>query len=289
MMNWGDLSLEDLEREYSPSSCIDNLDKILCDYRKNSKRAESEASCIKNIRYGTRQDEILDVFPSIKADSPLLIFIHGGYWQQLNKDDSTFPGAALSKRNIGYAAIDYTIAPEASIDVMIAQCCQSIVWLANNAEKYGFSSQKIYLSGSSAGAHLVIMALLKLRESNLKAYASIKGIILLSGIYNLEPIVETYINKPLGLTVNTARALSPILYDLTNLPKAIICWGENETSEFKRQSQEFAKSYALAGNVIESFELSNYNHFNNVYMLEDLVISDELFSLNPKNLNTTFV
>ena len=281
MTSWRNFSLEKLEREYSPSSCVDSVDECLADYRELSRLSEKEALCVKNVSYGITENEVLDIFPSLKLDSPLLVFIHGGYWQQLSKEDSTFAGAALLERNIGYAAIDYMIAPGATIENMIEQCTRSIIWLANNAERYGCSSQKIYLSGSSAGAHLVVMALLKLK--NYEPHIMVQGIILLSGIYDLEPIINTYINQSLGLNLDRAKNLSPMSHDLSGLPPAIICWGEKETYEFKRQSKSFAKAYQKFGNEADNFELLGYNHFDNIRVLENLIVEDSRFFLNVQN------
>lgn len=264
---WEEMDLNTLEKEYSPSSCVDNFDELIDDYSKKSRSSESECIVLKNLSYGSDANDRLDLFPSESPESPLMIFIHGGYWQALSKNESTFAGSALSKMGTAFAAIDYTLAPEGTLEEMINQCKRAIIWLFDNAQKFGYSSQKIYLSGSSAGAHLATMAMIELRK---KSPETIQGCILMSGVYDVTPIVKTYINEPLKLTDASAHELSPMFHELSNLPKAIICYGQNETSEFKRQSSEFASKYAKAGSKSECFEVPDVNHFDIVHTLDSL-------------------
>jgi len=76
----------------------------------------------------------------------------------------------------------------------------------------------------------------------------------------------------LGLNEESARALSPALIDLEALPDSIICWGENETGEFKRQSVEFARAQIDAGGKCNYFEVAGRNHFDLVYELDNIRI-----------------
>ena len=264
---WEQMDISTLEKEYSPSTCVDNFDELIEYYSKKSKASETQSKVLKDLSYGHSQNDKFDFFPTNDPDSPLMIFIHGGYWQALSKNESTFAGADFNKLGIAYAALDYTIAPQGKLDEMIEQCIRGIVWLFKNAMEMGFSNKKIYLSGSSAGAHLAIMSTIKLRD---KYPDLIKGCILMSGVYDLRPIVKTYINEPLKLTNISAHELSPIFLKLSNLPETVICYGQNETSEFKRQSRDFASKYEEEGSICKCFEVSGVNHFDIVHTLSSL-------------------
>jgi arylformamidase len=277
-MMWHDMSPGELERQYSPSSCVDNFDALIAEYRDRSRKAEQVGHVIKDIRYGAAVSECLDLFPPDNSGTPLLVFIHGGYWQALSKEDSTFAGAKLAHKGIAFAAVDYTIAPQGTIEQMVNQCVNSIVWLHSNAGKYGFSANAIHIAGSSAGAHLAAMAAIKLGNSD-EIRAPVKSLTLLSGIYDLQPIVATYINEPLHLDTARARALSPMYLDVSRLPGTTLCWGSNETSEFKRQSGDFAAHCAEAGVNVNAFEMHGYNHFDIVYALEDLAIENDQLTI----------
>ncbi|MEM7294022.1 MAG: alpha/beta hydrolase [Pseudomonadota bacterium] len=197
------------------------------------------------------------------------VFIHGGYWQELSKNESTFAGARFVENGFAFAAIDYTLAPAATIDDMINQCCASIQWLYQNSEELGFDRHKIFLSGSSAGAHLASMVLLTCWSSYGLPADCIKGVALMSGIYDLRPISHTYINEPLQMDEAKAKELSPLFKDLTAMPPAIICWGEYETDEFKRQSRDFSWALQNSGNKVETFEVAAVNHFDIVHTLAE--------------------
>lgn len=264
---WKTWDKSELEKQYSPSSCVDNFVELIEEYKVLSKASEAKTKVLKNLQYGSASDELLDLFPAKVKGSPLMIFIHGGYWQALSKEDSTFAGFDFWEQGLAYAAIDYTIAPQGSMARMIEQCVESVLWLYENAEKFGFSRDEIYISGSSAGAHLASMTVLRLLETNRPV---IKGSVLISGVYDLRPLVQTYVNEPLGMTEKEAKDISPIFKDLTTMPPSIVCWGENETNEFKRQSVAFANALGQAGSGCTFFEIEQYNHFNIVKKLLSL-------------------
>lgn len=267
---WRNLDRSELERQYSPSSCVDNFDALVAAYATQSRASESCSRVLKDLRYGRQADELLDFFPAKSKEGPLHLFIHGGYWQALSKDDSTFAGADFVEHGVAYAAVDYTLAPKAKISQMVEQCRRSIQWLYQNAADLGVNSDRIFLSGSSAGAQLAAMVILSDWEAYELPGDVIKGVTLLSGIYDLRPLCHTYVNDPLQMDQSEALSLSPQFMDLSGLPPAIICWGENETEEFKRQSRDFAAALQRAGNEVESFELPGYNHFDIVHAISDV-------------------
>jgi len=272
-MIWKTFGPEELRRQYSPSTCVDNFDELVAAYTSRSKDSEASAKVIKNIQYGDHEDERLDLFPVDAPGAPLMVFIHGGYWQALSKEESTFAGAGFARQGIAFAAIDYSIAPAGTVEQMVDQCVRSLIWLYENAGQFGYSSEKIYLSGSSAGAHLATMAMIRLRQLSVDEENTIvKGSVLLSGIYDLRPLLNTYVNDPLGLSEEDACDLSPVLHDLDELPNAIVCWGENETDEFKRQSRDYAQALINAGGECEFFEIPGCNHFDIVHQLENTSI-----------------
>jgi arylformamidase len=166
------------------------------------------------------------------------------------------------------AVIDYTLAPEVSINEMIAQCCRAVAWLITQAQELGFDSNKVIVAGSSAGGHLCA-SVLQASQQNLHGLSnqSISGAVLLSGVYDLRPLVTTYVNNPLKLTEENATDLSPGLYSNQGLPPCIIAYGSNETQEFKRQSKEYHQQLLSDGVNSQCFEVAGRNHFDIVFDL----------------------
>jgi arylformamidase len=264
--------LATLEREYSPSSCVTDLKALLDQYHERSEAARAQCPGFTTLAYGDDPAERIDFFPAEEPSAPLLIFIHGGYWQELSKREASFPAVDCRRNGLAYAAINYGLAPAATMGQMIERCRMAVAALYANAQQLGFNARAIYISGSSAGAHLAAMTALASWNRYGVDPAALRGAILLSGIYELEPLVRTYINKPLGLTVESARRYSPISrLDRAGaaLPPMLVTYGEHETSEFKRQSAQFVTALRRHSIDAELMEIDGRNHFDIAFDLVD--------------------
>jgi len=263
------------ERAYSPSSCIGgDYRPFVAAYveRSTAARAQGVAQGLArlDLACGAAPSQRLDLFvpPTSAAGEapPLLVFIHGGYWQELSKNESVFAASDALAAGVAFAALDYTLAPAASVASIVEECRQAITWLHARAAEFGFDAARIAVAGSSAGAHLAAMCALP----GTAAAPFVRAAALVSGIYALEPLVGTSINDALGLDAAAARAASPALAaDLRGFPPTVVCWGENETGEFKRQGCEFAAALQDAGTPCEVFEVPARNHFDVILDLAD--------------------
>ena len=267
---WRNWPLVRIEKEYSPSSCVPSADPFLAEYAIRSRKAEQVLACQKDLHWGHKPDESLDYFPASSLEAPLLVFIHGGYWQELSKNESLFAAADCVANGIAFAAISYTLAPHAGVETIVDQCRRAVAWLHGQAHTLGFHRDRLYLSGSSAGAHLAAMMLVKGWQHTAGVTDNaIAGAILLSGVYDIEPLVGTRVGAPLNLTAADAAGLSPMRLGLGGPVPTIVAWGENETSEFKRQSRNYASRLEDAGFPVSAFEVAGANHFDIVLGLAD--------------------
>jgi arylformamidase len=267
---WRKWPLVRIEKEYSPSTCVPSIEPFLAEWDARSRNAEQMLACRKDLQWGGNPDETLDFFPAASSGAPLLVFIHGGYWQEHSKNESLFAAPDSVANGIAFAAINYTLAPKAGVEKIVDQCRRAVAWLYERAGELGFDRAGIFVSGNSAGAHLAAMMLSRGWQKTVGlAEDAIAGAVLLSGIYDLEPLVGTYIDAPLHLTSSTAVGLSPIYLPLGQPVPAIVAWGENETAEFKRQSRNYASRLEAAGFPVSAFEIPSLNHFNIVFDLAD--------------------
>ena len=255
--------------EYSPSSCVDDINVFIQQYIDMSASTKSSAiasqTVIADLSYDKAPAQVLDLYiPTVREQKKLQVYIHGGYWQELSKEESSFAAHNFQSHGVHFAVLNYTLAPHASITEIVAECAKAITWLYENAEEYGYYANEIYLSGSSAGAHLATMVALN-------AAIPIKGVCAVSGIYDLTPIKYTYINDPLQLTSTEIAKNSP-LFHLAHWPKncdCLLAYGDNETSEFKRQTAEFHHQLKRQGFHTALYEITARNHFNVILDLAD--------------------
>lgn len=247
---------DNLEREYSPSSCVGgDISGYLERYAAESAAARAELACQLDLRYGTADDEVLDLFlPSGPGPHPLHLFIHGGYWQALSHKEAATLARPLVARGIAYAALNYRIAPAGTLEQMVAQCHQALAWLARQATTYRLDVGRFTASGHSAGAHLLSMMMTR--------PVPLVGALLISGVYDLQPIILTSINAPLGLNAARAEALSPLRLPIAQLCPVRVTVGENETSEFHRQAREMALHLAAEGCPTALAIHAGSNHFD---------------------------
>ncbi|WP_194903575.1 alpha/beta hydrolase [Catenulispora rubra] len=269
------------EREYSPSSMVRSLTELTDRYRTESERVRREVP-YRTYSYGRHASETLDFFAS-GLGSAAHVFVHGGYWQDLSKDDSSFPAAGFHRLGTSYISVNYGLAPAFSLEAIIDQVVRAVRWIGINADGLGIDRHRIVLSGSSAGAHLAAAAVLRdVADSRDAGGAAdrgadvpVAGLILLSGIYDLQPLVGTYINDAVGLDADTSAILSPAMMlearpdDAPGLPPLLACWGEHETATFKRESIGFADRWRRHGGSAVATEIADRNHFDIVHDLAE--------------------
>lgn len=266
-MPWKYFSQAKLEQEYSPSSRVDDMSVFLQQYSDDSQQAKQSLPHQADLQFTPELG--LDYFPG-PSGAPLVVYIHGGYWQELSKNESCFMAPSVVAQGYHLAVIDYTLAPQASIETMIKESCQAIAWIKD--QTWSINPPQIILCGSSAGAHLAACVLQAAAKSQYDLTPdTFTKAVLFSGIYDLRPLIETYINQPLGLDLKRATQLSPGLADNNQIPPCKLVWGANETAEFKRQSQQFAHFLEADGVSCEVLEIAERNHFDVVYNLATLL------------------
>ena len=260
------MSVAERTQQYSPSSMLEGpLEPYLDAYAQRSAdaraSAEADGATVTTVAYGDRASNTVDVIaPADQGPHPLHVFIHGGYWQQLSKHESMFLAPTCLERGEAFAAVDYTLAPDATLDEIVDECIAAVRAVGREAAGLGVDPGRITISGSSAGAHLTAMAAARLPAEERPA-----AVVLMSGVYDLEPLVATPINDAVGLDVAAAHRNSPARLDLIGFPPAVIAWGDNEPDEFKGQSRHFADLLRTAGTDVAEIEVAGRNHFDVVF------------------------
>jgi acetyl esterase/lipase len=242
-----------LDAAYNNRNAVADYAAIAAARQRRSERVRRSRRFHADLKYGAGARERLDFFPADRAGAPVLAFIHGGYWQTNDKEASSFLVEGPLALGYAVALIEYTLAPAADIDRIVAEVGRAVDWLAANARSYGGEPGRLYVSGHSAGGHLTAMMLGK---------PSVAGALAISGLFDLEPIRLCYLNEKLRLSEESAARNSP----LRRLPEThaplVVAAGASELPELVRQSSDYAAALRLAPLL-----LPQHDHFS---ILEEL-------------------
>ncbi|XP_074411255.1 kynurenine formamidase isoform X5 [Zonotrichia albicollis] len=275
MGGWRDMSAEALEDHYSPSRWSPRLDRDtiidahLAVTAAGTERARASGQALLHVPYGDGDGEKLDIyFPTEPSEAfPALVYIHGGYWQCMSKDDSGFAAPPLVSQGVAVVAVDYDIAPKGHMDTMVLQVRRSLAFLVQRYPRI----RGIYLCGHSAGAHLAAMVL-STDWTEFQVVPDIKGAVLVSGLYDLEPILHTYVNDALNMSREEAQRNSPMRLVTPAVPPAcevLVAVAQHDSPEFRRQSQEYSQALRAAGWSVSVLDLAGVDHFDVIERLSE--------------------
>jgi arylformamidase len=205
-----------------------------------------------DLRYGPRDRNRLD-FIKVADGAPTLVFIHGGYWQMRAKENFTYFATGPMAHGINVALIGYTLAPDVTLDEIVAEIHSGLDTLAAQLPALGGHPDSVVVSGWSAGGHLTAMAL---------DHPKVKGGIAISGIYDLEPVRHSYLNVKLGLDEAMSRRNSPLLQPGgAAVPLALVAGG-GELPMLRQQTADFAAHRASHGLPVSYEEIPGADHFS---------------------------
>ena len=177
-----------------------------------SKRIRENYPCYLDEKYGEAPLQTLDIFPSLSPNSPILIFIHGGYWRALDKRSYSFVAEPFVKNNITTCIINYRLIPSVDMGTLVSDITASVHWIQKEAARYNGRASELILCGHSAGGHLALLTYLM----NESLRPNIRAICSLSGIFDLEPIKNSYLNEVLQLNENDVESYSVSNKDLSS-------------------------------------------------------------------------
>jgi len=215
-----------------------------------------------NLRYGDGARQRLDVFACGTPGAPTLAWIHGGYWQANDKEPFAFLGEGLLPAGFNLALLEYTLAPQARMDQIVAEVRAAVAWVIDHAKEHDGHPDRVFVAGHSAGGHLTAMAMTDGR---------VAGGVGISGIYDLEPIRLNYLNDKLRLDPPETARNSPALHLPSQAAPLVVTVGLGELPELIRQSEEYAAAWQRHGLPGRYLPLVGHDHFS---ILEELARPD---------------
>jgi len=263
MKVYGNFTQAELDEALNARGTAPDFDAVLRRYDEDSARVRARFKGRLGVAFGPSSEETLDIFPAARTNAPVQLFIHGGYWRLLSRTENSFAAEALVPAGATVVVINYALAPHVSLDEIVRQCRASIAWTWKNARSFGADPDRLFISGHSAGGHLVGMMLATDWERDFGVPADVvKGATAVSGLYDMRPIQKSFVNEWLKLDEAGAVRNSPLLNLPTRGCPLIISYGERDTGEFRRQSDEYLAAWRAKGHQGRYVDMPGFHHFD---------------------------
>jgi arylformamidase len=264
------------ETLYNVRNRVPNFLDLFQGWSQRSAAFRDHASAQFDIRYDDTPKGTMDLFKPTEFEDdtllPLHIFIHGGYWQAMDKADFSYIAEQFVQNGIAVLIVNYDLCPDVTLDHIVEQMRAVVTWAWEKGDTYGLDPHNIHISGHSAGGHLVGELLTtdwQSRGEHPVHPSVIKSAISLSGLFDLTPLVQTTINTNVGLNVTTAQTRSPMGKPCHIHCPVLCAYGGLEGEGFEMQSAKAVEHFTAQGLKAELVKLENATHFDAVDTLAD--------------------
>jgi arylformamidase len=258
-----DYTQKELDDAYDQLVYAPNRDQVLARMTKNSELVRQRIGAPQRFQYGPTAIEGMDVYRAKKDKAPIHFYVHGGAWRRGLAADYGYAAEAFVNAGAHYIALDFSNVDETGGDLlpMAEQVRRGIAWAYKNAEQFGGDRDRLYVCGTSSGAHLSAVAATTDWTKYGLPERPVKGYALCSGMYDLRGPRLSKRSSYVRFTDEVEDRLSPQRHlERINAPVALV-FGSLETPEFQRQSREFADALTRAGKDAELIYAEGYNHF----------------------------
>lgn len=258
----------DLEHEYNARAAIPEHVHILADWQRRSAALRARAATRLDLRCAGQRRPAVDYFPAADG-APLLIYLHGGYWQRGDRRDYSFLAAPFVGHGVNVALVGYDLCPDIDLGGIVDQVRAACAWLWRQAEALGHDREHMLVGGHSAGAHLAAVMLATEWPALDGALPPVllRGGFAISGIYDLSPLRATTINDAVGLDAASARRWSPLHMTPAADISLLLAVGGAESAAFRRQTADLARAWRTV--VTATLEVPAANHFTVLESLAD--------------------
>ncbi|MEK7943769.1 alpha/beta hydrolase [Pigmentiphaga sp. YJ18] len=263
-----DLLFADLAQravQYNARASVPDFDACVREYAELAEAARERCAAVCDLQYGMGAAERLDIFlpAAARQPAPVFVFIHGGYWRSQTKEDAPIMAPAFNAAGVAVAPVEYTLLPEATLGETVRQVRSAVAWIYHHADRYGLDRDRIHVGGSSAGGHLAgMLAATGWQDKYRVPDDVIKGVLALSGLFDLRPLCDINVNEWLRLYPDQAERLSPMFSPPRRGLAVVTAVGGLETDGFKNQTAAYEAVCREAGVEVTRVEAAHCNHFN---------------------------
>jgi arylformamidase len=260
----------EIDAQYNAGAAVADAGSYLRGYAERSRDVRSRLKCELDIAYGPTLDETLDIFPADRPGAPVFVFIHGGYWRGFSSKDFSCVATGLHAAGITTVVPNYSLCPKVTIDEITRQSRAAVAWTLRHIGDHGGDPARVAVGGHSAGGHLGAMCLeARWDEDYGLARDPLAAAVLVSGLYDLEPLRHSYLQPSIRLDDGIVARNSPLFAVRSCATPVLVTWGGDESAEFARQSTSFHDAWRGAGNASELLPQPGANHFSATDGFED--------------------
>jgi len=254
------LTQGELDAQYDTSRQIPdgNVAAYFDAFELASERARATLRVERDLRYGAHERETFDFFPAARAGAPLFVWVHGGYWRRLSKDYFSYVAAPVVAAGGAVAVLNYPLAPGPSLDAIVASVRRGYARAIDHAAQRGADRTRNFIGGDSVGAQLAGMVL---------AHNALAGALVISGLYDLEPIRRSSINQWIAMDEGSARRNSPLYLRPRTVGRLVAAVGGREQAAFALQQKCYVAAWHAWGGAVYEIEATEHNHFTVVMEL----------------------
>lgn len=210
-----------------------------------------------DVSYGDSPGQKLDIFPAVAEAAPVFVFIHGGYFRALGKSHYRYLANRMVRAGYTTVLVNYDLAPKVTVAEIIRQNLAAFTWIRRNIHQWNGDPSRITLCGHSVGAFLAA----KILEEDWPGGSGLNKVALLSGLFDLEPMRQSYLNRDVRLSPADPQDLNPNATAISQDAELLVAVGADETTQFVSQSEGFSQALSQAGrqNVLQT--LPGINHY----------------------------
>ncbi len=252
---------EEIELHFNPRAVVLDYSRWAEERSKASLRVRKTLKSWLDVPYGNSPRQVMDIFPADKPAAPVLVYIHGGYWRGGDKKDNCHFVEPFVRAGATVVLLEYDLCPSVTVAEIVRQMRSAIAWVYGHISEYGGDPSRLYISGLSAGGHLVAMALAHDWEKEGLPRNLIKGAIAISGVYDLDAVLHININEEVRLNPETARENSPFLHPPLPCAPLIVAVGGGEPRGWRQMSEDFFALCKERGVECEYLEIPDAHHF----------------------------
>lgn len=222
----------------------------------------------------------LDLYLPAEDEPPLVVFIHGGGWRSGSKERCYVTW--LTDHGFAVASISYRLTNTAVFPAQIHDCKGAVRWLRANAGKYGYSTDRVAVAGSSAGGHLAALlgttgGVTELEGTvggNIDQSSRVDAVVDYYGATDFlqrtktQPhktlkegsVVRRLLGGPADKKVELARQASAAFYVTRDDPPLLIFHGRKDKTVLIGQSERIVDAYQQAQMPVTLHVLENSGH-----------------------------